>query len=57
MGGYSVPSFSTLGSHSHHWSLGMFVMTPGTWDPQPHHVFLPGPLSVMNLSIDQAYYR
>ena len=30
MGGYGLPPFSTLGSHSHHWSLGMESMTMGT---------------------------
>lgn len=41
IGGYSVPSFSTLGSHLHHSSLGTLSMTEGTCAPHPNHVFLP----------------
>jgi len=39
-GGYSFPSFSTLGSQVHHWSSGTLAKTEGTWLPQPRHVFL-----------------
>lgn len=37
IGGYRVPSFSTLGSQVHHDSLGSLSMTIGTCWPQPHH--------------------
>lgn len=36
IGGYSVPSFATLGSQVHHCSFAMGSMTLGTWLPQPH---------------------
>jgi hypothetical protein len=39
MGGYSLPSFSTLGSQVHHSACSIFAMTDGTCFPHPHHVF------------------
>jgi hypothetical protein len=38
IGGYSVPSFSTLGVQVHHSASGIAFMTPGTCEPQPHQV-------------------
>ena len=37
MGGYSLPSLSTLGEHVHQFSAGTGSMTDWTWEPQPHH--------------------
>ncbi len=41
-GGYSLPSFSTLGSQVHHLSSGTLAKTEGTWLPQPRHDVLAG---------------
>lgn len=38
MGGYALPSFSTLGSQTQRSSAGMLSMTTSTWAPQPHQV-------------------
>lgn len=38
MGGYSLPSLSTLGSHVHLSSAGTPSITAGTWFPHPHQV-------------------
>ncbi len=38
MGGYCLPSRSTLGSQAQRSSSGMVSMTMGTWEPQPHQV-------------------
>lgn len=40
MGGYCLPSRSTLGSHSHRSSSGIVSSTLGTCIPQPHQVAL-----------------
>ena len=36
-GGYSLPSFSTLGSQTHRLSSGTSAKTEGRWLPQPRH--------------------
>lgn len=38
IGGYSLPSLSTLGSHVHLSSAGTRSITAGTWLPHPHQV-------------------
>lgn len=38
IGGNFSPSFSTRGSHVHHCSRGVAVITDGMWLPQPHQV-------------------
>lgn len=40
MGGYSFPSFTTLGSQVHLSPAGIASMTPGTWRPQPNQLLL-----------------
>ena len=42
LGGYLVPPTSTFGSQVQRSSSGTLSMTMATWEPQPHHVDLPG---------------
>lgn len=38
MGGYDLPSRSTLGSQAQRSPSGTLSMTMATWEPQPHQV-------------------
>lgn len=48
IGGYFCPSFSTFGSHVHHFSELIAPRTLGMWLPQPHQDALPKKNGIRN---------